>query len=88
MRCQHARHATQCQRCASLTLLLPRDRCCSYRCRLRPLPPSLLPAAASKAEVLEASVATTKDQLLRLTADFENFRKRMVSAAAAAIRRS
>lgn len=33
-------------------------------------------AAAAKADALEGSVAATKDQLLRLTADFENFRKR------------
>lgn len=32
--------------------------------------------AATRAEVLEGTVATTKDQLLRLTADFDNFRKR------------
>ncbi|WIA28775.1 hypothetical protein OEZ86_011307 [Tetradesmus obliquus] len=31
---------------------------------------------ASKAEGLEGSLAASKDQLLRLTADFENFRKR------------
>lgn len=36
--------------------------------------------AAAKAESLEGSVASTKDQLLRLTADFENFRKRTVSS--------
>jgi len=33
---------------------------------------------AAKAEALEGSLASTKDQLLRLTADFENFRKRTV----------
>jgi len=32
--------------------------------------------AAAKAEALEGSLASSKDQLLRLTADFENFRKR------------
>eukprot|EP00879_Flechtneria_rotunda_P000773 GHRR01000894.1.p2 GENE.GHRR01000894.1~~GHRR01000894.1.p2 ORF type:complete len:298 (+),score=138.91 GHRR01000894.1:171-1064(+) len=32
--------------------------------------------AASKAQALEGSLSATKDQLLRLTADFENFRKR------------
>jgi hypothetical protein len=37
--------------------------------------------AAAKAEALEGSLASSKDQLLRLTADFENFRKRTVSAA-------
>lgn len=35
--------------------------------------------AAAKTEVLETSLTATKDQLLRLTADFENFRKRTVS---------
>lgn len=34
--------------------------------------------AAAKAESLEGSVASAKDQLLRLSADFENFRKRTV----------
>jgi molecular chaperone GrpE (heat shock protein) len=34
---------------------------------------------ASKAEALEGSLSASKDQLLRLTADFENFRKRTVS---------
>jgi hypothetical protein len=36
--------------------------------------------AAAKAESLEGSLNSTKDQLLRLTADFENFRKRTVSS--------
>lgn len=34
--------------------------------------------AAAKAESLEGSLNSSKDQLLRLTADFENFRKRTV----------
>lgn len=38
------------------------------------------PGVAAKAEALEGSLASTKDQLLRLTADFENFRKRTVCA--------
>jgi hypothetical protein len=41
---------------------------------------------ASKAEALEGSLAASKDQLLRLTADFENFRKRTVSRQAGSIR--
>lgn len=36
--------------------------------------------AAAKAESLEGSLNSSKDQLLRLTADFENFRKRTVSS--------
>jgi hypothetical protein len=34
--------------------------------------------AAAKADSLEGSLNSSKDQLLRLTADFENFRKRTV----------
>lgn len=34
------------------------------------------PAAEARAASLEASAATAKDQLLRLSADFENFRRR------------
>jgi molecular chaperone GrpE (heat shock protein) len=37
--------------------------------------------AAAKAESLEGSLASSKDQLVRLTADFENFRKRTVREA-------
>jgi hypothetical protein len=36
-------------------------------------------AAESRAATLENSIATAKDQLLRLNADFENFRRRAVS---------
>lgn len=39
--------------------------------------------AAAKAESLEGSLNSSKDQLLRLTADFENFRKRTVSSRGA-----
>jgi molecular chaperone GrpE len=34
--------------------------------------------AASKASALESTVGATKDQYVRLQADFENFRKRTV----------
>ena len=37
-------------------------------------------AAESRAALLESTAATAKDQLLRLTADFDNFRRRTVSA--------
>lgn len=37
--------------------------------------------AAAKAESLEGSLTSAKDQLLRLSADFENFRKRTVSSS-------
>lgn len=33
----------------------------------------------SKASLLDTSVQTAKDQLLRLNADFDNFRRRSVS---------
>jgi len=36
-------------------------------------------AAEVRASTLETSAATAKDQLLRLTADFDNFRRRTVS---------
>lgn len=36
-------------------------------------------AAESRAAMLENTVATAKDQLLRLNADFDNFRRRSVS---------
>ena len=35
-------------------------------------------AAESRAAALELAAATAKDQLVRLTADFENFRRRTV----------
>ena len=35
-------------------------------------------AAEARATALEATAATAKDQLLRLTADFDNFRRRTV----------
>ena len=38
-------------------------------------------AAEARATALEATAATAKDQLLRLTADFDNFRRRTVSVA-------
>ena len=37
-------------------------------------------AAESRAALLESTAATAKDQLLRLTADFDNFRRRTVRA--------
>jgi molecular chaperone GrpE len=40
-------------------------------------------AADSRALTLEATAATAKDQLLRLNADFENFRRRTVGSMAA-----
>lgn len=39
--------------------------------------------AESRATSLEASVASTKDQFIRLTADFDNFRRRTVCRASA-----
>jgi molecular chaperone GrpE len=38
--------------------------------------------ADTKASTAESSLATSKDQYLRLNADFENFRRRTVGAAA------
>jgi molecular chaperone GrpE (heat shock protein) len=38
-------------------------------------------AAESRADALELAAATAKDQLVRLTADFENFRRRTVGVA-------
>lgn len=38
-----------------------------------------LSAAESKAVMMENTVASAKDQLLRLNADFDNFRRRSVS---------
>ena len=39
--------------------------------------------AESRAAALEVAAATAKDQLVRLTADFENFRRRTVSGGRA-----
>lgn len=38
-------------------------------------------AAEARASSMESTVTTAKEQLLRLNADFENFRRRTVSAA-------
>lgn len=38
-------------------------------------------AAEARASSMESTVSTAKEQLLRLNADFENFRRRTVSAA-------